>query len=69
MPALVPWALMAMSYQTNVLFMYEKPSPELISDAVISPIFTLNTIFAYLAYFFYWLIKRRATTVLYDLEN
>ena len=67
MPALVPWALMAMSYQSKVLFMYEKPSPELISDDVISPIFTINTVLAYLAYFFYWLIKRRATTVLYGL--
>lgn len=41
----------------------------MISESLIAPLFTINTICLYVSYFFYWLIKRRSTTVLYKLEN
>ena len=67
MPALVPWALTAMTYEYNVLFKYTNHSPFLISQQYFNPLYTLNTIAMFGAYFFYYLVKRRATTVLYGL--
>ena len=69
MPALIPWALAAMSYQDHLLYRYNRPNPEMINTQLLSPIFTYNTICMYVSYFCYWLIKRRANTVLYDIEN
>ncbi len=65
---MVPWALTATSYQTKVLFRFNRPSPELISQDIINPLFTFNTIVLYSAYFFYWILKRRATKILHGLE-
>lgn len=69
MPATIPWALTAMTYQSKLLYQYSRPSPELISESLMSPLFTINTICLYGSYFFYWLLRRRSTTVLYDMEN
>jgi hypothetical protein len=69
LPALVPWALTAMTYEYNILFTYSNHSPQLISSKYFNPLYTWNTVCIYLSYFFYWLQKRRATTVLYELEN
>lgn len=67
MPATIPWALTAMTYQAKVLYLYTRPSPEMISDDWLSPLFTINTICLYGSYFLYWMLRRRSTTVLYGL--
>ena len=69
LPGIVPWAVVAMNYESNILWKYTKPSPELISQDYISIFFTYATVCFYSTYFFYFLVKRRANEVLYGQEN
>ena len=69
LPALIPWALTAMTYEYDILFKYSNHSPLLISQKLFSPLYTYNTIFLYTGFFLYWIQKRIATKTLYNLEN
>ena len=68
-PIVMPWIFLAIIYQQNLLFRYIKPSPEMISEKYVDLIFTLSSVSFYVSYLLYWQMKRRATTVLYNLEN
>ena len=67
LPALIPWALTAMTYEYDILFKYSNHSPLLISQKYFTPLYTYNTIFLYVGFFFYWIQKRVATTTLYNM--
>ena len=69
LPGIVPWAVVAMNYESNILWKYTRPSPELISQDYISIFFTYATVCFYSTYFFYFLVKHRANEVLYGQEN
>ena len=58
LPALIPWALTAMTYEYNILFKYTNHSPLLISQSHFSPFYTYNTILLYLAFLSYYVQKR-----------
>ena len=61
LPAFIPWALTAMTYEYDILFKYTNHSPFLISQKHFTYLYTYNTIFLYVAFFFYWVLKRKAT--------
>jgi hypothetical protein len=65
LPAIVPWAIVAMTYESKILFQYTKPSPEMISEDIMSFFFNYATFCFYISYFIYFIVKRRANTVLY----
>jgi hypothetical protein len=68
-PAIVPWVILAMKYETVILWQYTKPSPELISDDYMNYFFTVAGFCFYSTYFLYFFVKRKANTVLYNQEN
>lgn len=65
LPGIVPWAIMAMTYESKILFHYIKPSPLLISEDNMSYFFNYATFCFYSSYFLYFFVKRRANVVLY----
>jgi len=67
LPAVVPWVILAMTYESKILFKYTKASPELISETYTGYFFTYATFCFYFTYFIYFILKRRATTLLYNL--
>ncbi len=69
LPAIVPWTIVAMTYESKILFQYTKRSPEMISEDYMSYFFNFATLCFYFSYFLYFFIKRRANVVLYGLEN
>jgi hypothetical protein len=69
LPGIIPWAIITMTYESKILFKYTKPSPELISEDYTGYFFTYATFCFYFSYFLYFIIKRKATTLLYGLEN
>jgi len=69
MPATIPWAMLAMTIQSQILFKYIKRSPEMIADEYTSYLLNYTTFAFMMVYILYYYIKRRATTELYKLEN
>lgn len=69
MAATIPWILISMNYQNKILYRFDKPSPELLSESSVSYIFTAMSFFGTVAYFLYEIIKRRANRVIYKQEN
>jgi len=69
LPGIIPWAVLAMTYESKILWHYTRPTPELISETYVSHLFTFATFCLYSSYFMYFFVKRRANTVLYNLEN
>jgi hypothetical protein len=66
LPGIVPWAIVAMTYESKILFQYTKRSPELISEDYTSYFFNYATFCFYSTYLLYFFVKRRANTVLYN---
>jgi hypothetical protein len=65
MPALLPWATLALVYQPLIISRFYKLSPELISYDYLIYVINSMTVVTFFIYFFYFLIKRRAEKVLY----
>lgn len=69
MPGFVPWVFLSLTYQTKILYLYTKASPELISDEAFGWLFNFLTIGSVLTFVCFEIVKRRSTTILFKLEN
>jgi hypothetical protein len=68
-PATLPWAMIALSYQGLILARYERLSPEVISFFYVSIFLNWIGVATFFTYLFYFLIKRRASKLLYGREE
>lgn len=63
--AVFPWMIISMNYQNDILYRFDKPSPELYSQTSISYLFSMMSLFGTLAYFLFEITKRRANRIIY----
>lgn len=65
--AAIPWAIISLAYQSLIIFQLYKPSPELVAFfPYIYLLLNFTPIVMAIQYFFYYLIKRKAATVLFN---
>jgi hypothetical protein len=67
--AIFPWLVISMNYQNKILFLFEKPSPEIFTENAVSYLFTIMSVLGTVAYLLYEIVKRRANRIIYKQEN
>ena len=67
--AALPWAMFSLAYQGLILVRYEKLSPEIIPFSYVVIVINYVSVATFFTYLFYFLIKRRASEVLYDQKE
>lgn len=69
LPAFLPWVFLSLTYQSQILYVYTKASPELISDQAFGFLFNFLTLGSALTFICFEIVKRRSTNILFKLEN
>ena len=62
----LPWAMISLAFEGVILVRYEKVSPEVIPFSTVLIFINYVTAATFFIYLFYFLIKRRASRVLYN---
>jgi hypothetical protein len=67
LPAFLPWVFLSLTYQSHILYVYTKASPELISDKAFGYLFNFLTLGSVLTFACFEVVKRRSTKILFKL--